>query len=533
MQLFGHPRQGASHDIPARVDEFVKRTEGILGSAEVVIREHTLVPFYLPLRREIDAEQAISAIRAGGLGGIKARLGILASGFGAANPLKACMVCVKVDGLDRGVSSWHLDHQWPGAWICLLHDAVLQYGLGKVNAEGRFHWYLPQDIAFAEASKTPIDGSAMQVLRKLTACACGLGRLPQGFHFDQTTLAQTYQSRMIDLGLASPSGRLRSARFAEALASICEPLSRLHGMEILAGVASGDTGAFSRLMQERRSTPHPLKHLIFVTLLFESWQAFTSSYQQELGNAPFVKDETNTGKATVLEDQDHSRSQSVAEDVRQGMSVTRAAEAAGVSVATAIVWSAAAGVPLSRRPKKLTPRVRAQAVASLKRGHDKGVVASLVGVSIQTITFLLRSEPGLRSAWNAARLARARKAARTAWTRAARRFHSPMQQVLRQREPAAFAWLYRNDRQWLQQFTVETLLKPRPTNNAHIDWNERDRVLSASIEIEARNLVQTKGRRLKLSDLCNAVPQLKALFSKIRKLPLTRAAVASALSHRS
>ncbi len=90
-QLFGHWRQGSMHDMPSRIDEFVLRTEGILGDAERIVREHTLLPYYFPYRTNLESANAIAAVRRGGVGGLKGQLGILASRLGASHPLKLCV----------------------------------------------------------------------------------------------------------------------------------------------------------------------------------------------------------------------------------------------------------------------------------------------------------------------------------------------------------------------------------------------------------------------------------------------------------
>ena len=55
--LFGHAQCGSAHDLPSRIDVFVERTAGAFGSAESIIRERTILPFYLPYRSSAPRSQ--------------------------------------------------------------------------------------------------------------------------------------------------------------------------------------------------------------------------------------------------------------------------------------------------------------------------------------------------------------------------------------------------------------------------------------------------------------------------------------------
>ena len=232
LQLFGHGRQGSMHDMPSRIDEFVNRTEGILGDAERVIREHTLLPFYFPYRTSSDATNASAAVRHGGIGGLKGSLGILASRFGASHPLKACPQCVLED---HPVAYWHVEHQWPGAWVCLKHQVALHHALFKVNGEGRFHWCLPLDVNLAPGVDTGWFEEPRGIVTRLTESACGLGSLPKGVHFSPAALARTYRRRLHDLNCYGPTERLKTQELLQLLSVVCHPLSQVFGLGILGG----------------------------------------------------------------------------------------------------------------------------------------------------------------------------------------------------------------------------------------------------------------------------------------------------------
>lgn len=531
-ELFGHARQGSSHDFPARVDEFVRRMQGRLGCADEVVFQHTLLPFYLHLRTEIESDNAVAAVKAGGLGPLKARLGILASRFGAAHPLKSCADCMEADIGRFHVECWHRDHQWPGACICLIHRRPLQIGLGKVNSQGRFHWYLPRDLESVGIVEQQNAGPPMSLMERLTACSVGFGNLPRSFHIDPAALQETYLRRLVELDLARPSGSIRVEGCIRLLNRTLQPLSTLRGLSVLADRTATLGDDFVRLLRKPRSVAHPLRHMLVVAALFESWEAFLVAYQAQSVQAEGAlevqvmrHDEATPASSTVQRDL-------IVNAIALGQSARAAAGGAGVSVATAMAWAASSGLQPQRRPKRLKADLLPKAIALLRRGSSKDSVASAVGISIETVTRLLRTTPGLQETWHQVRRERQRRTYRIAWQRTAARLARPTSSEVRAMQPAAFAWLYRNDRAWLEEFASRLSKSPR-SNNTGVRWDERDSELARRVQSCAARLAEMTGAsRVRLAQLCNAIPDLKGRLSKLDLLPLTRSALRVATGRR-
>jgi len=203
------------------------------------------------------------------------------------------------------------------------------------------------------------------------------------------------------------------------------------------------------------------------------------------------------------------------------MAVSKAAMLVGVDPATAKSWAAVAGISTPRRAKILKPRVYKKVIRELKRGLSKLNVANRHGVSVETITRVLRTEVGLRSDWNDARDARARKSARAQFVEAAEAHPELGAKAIRLLAPAAYAWLYRNDRVWLTDF-VDSLVPAPRGNYAAVDWLTRDAILAAEIRQAALALrINGEARRLPLWKLYQAIPELKAKLGALNRLPLT------------
>lgn len=524
-QLFGHTHLGCSHDLPAQLDEFVRRTDGALGTPEDIARCHTILPYYFPFRPPRDATNALAAVSRGGLGSLKARLGLLATRFGAAHPLKACHSCMIEDQERFQVAYWHLEHQYPGVWLCSRHRRILDRALEKVNGKGRFHWYLPKTMQFLPGVEDRPSELTLDILDAAADFAKSLGRLEPGFHLDAMIVAELYRSRLSELGLANADGRLRSKGFASTVLPVSTALSRLHELRALPTTDVGVLAQFQRMVRNPRSHAHPLRHCVLIIALFGGWQSFLAAYRERTGplsvDSTIVDTQPSEARVAALD----SRREAILTSLKGGATVTAAAHETGIAVATAMAWAAAGGFSVSRRPKCLSPERRALAIRKLAAGKPKDAVARSVDVSIQTITLLLRLEPGLAERWHQARFARAQRGARRLWDRAARSMARPTATELRARQPAAFAWLYRNDRAWLNDYASRLEQIPK-SNHANVRWDQRDRQMAQAVRVVALSLYERKpDRPIKLADLFGVIPRLKALMSRIDRLPLTRMAI--------
>ena len=115
--LFGGRRMGTHHDLPSALDAFVLWTEGRLGAADHLARDHTLLRYYRPFVSATEVDAAVRVMRGPSVAHLKFRLGLLTSRFRADHPLKACASCMRADHVRSGWVYWHMQHQYPGVWI--------------------------------------------------------------------------------------------------------------------------------------------------------------------------------------------------------------------------------------------------------------------------------------------------------------------------------------------------------------------------------------------------------------------------------
>lgn len=148
-------------------------------------------------------------------------------------------------------------------------------------------------------------------------------------------------------------------------------------------------------------------------------------------------------------------------------------------------------------------------------------IAATHHVSAQLVTRILLRTVGLHHAWLIARCRARQVAARSRWLVA--RSNHPCAGVkhLRGFEPAAYAWLYRNDRIWLTNHLPHRQARAQSSKD-RVDWPARDTALSNALvqlvrEYRAVNLPEPSRQ-----DVYAAIPALRRLASKLSKLPTTQ-----------
>lgn len=495
-----------------------------MGDAHEIAMTRTLLPFYLPMRKPEDALNALAMMNGTNAGHLKFRLGILTSRFRSNHPLKACMQCMQNDLAKYGIAYWHLSHQFPGVWVCTEHAELLVQSTTKSTGVGRFQWTLPDkdDLVSVTADDETVCASIdMPALLRFSCLAKALGHLSAGTHFDATQLAKTYRYALFERGLLTPAGQLKLGQLSADYVASVSSLQVIPEFFGLASHALEANGGLGRWLRTPRGGTHPLRHLSIIYWLFYNWDTFMDRYSQSAhldlaveARQPFVKetDDPRVSQAISL--------------IEQGKSYSQIAKSMGIDVQTAIAWAVKAGYQTSRRPKILKPAVLPELIAALKTGLDKATAAEKFSISVTTVTRILRSEVGLQNAWHEARRSRSQEQAKSSWIAATSEFAHLGIKALRNLEPAAYAWLYRNDREWLTVACDSLRLPPRRSTLQRVDWHSRDLSLSAAVIRTAANIAAIeKITQVPLWRIYQVLPELKAKLSALKRLPLTAAAI--------
>lgn len=455
---------------------------------------------------------------------MKFQLGILTSRFRANHPLKACIQCIHEDTIKIGLPYWHLSHQYPGIWTCNRHGELLYESTTKSTGVGRFLWYLPERKNLA-LHKSLLDVSRQDQLaiqlHRLTTMITNYIDSTKKIFFASDVLINTYKSTLTTLGYSNRSGKLNFKRIA---ADFRESLSPVINSGIFSGLPSDQASAESqiyRLLRTPRTGTHPLRHLLFIFWLFPDWITFWERYknQETRSNS---QQEKCIPKDYLFEDEpiDPRKCRFIALIKEDQLSITKASKIIGIDTSTGLAWATKFGIGFKRRSKALKGEVRLLLIDDLKLGLDKDLLAQKYNISVQLITTTLRTELALHDVWCTARFNKRKTMEREKFEILVSEIGLLGSKAIRQAAPATYAWLYRNDRDWLNQ-TLASIPKVAVHNNSKVNWQERDLALSSQIAKVALELSQNGARVIKLWELYQLVPNLKSKLGALDRLPLT------------
>lgn len=527
--LFGHHQQGSQHDLPSRLGAFVSRVNQRYGTAADLANLHTLLAYYRPFVGAGLVDEAVHAMATESVAHLKLRLGMLTSRFRANHPLKACPCCIGEDIKSYGWSYWHLVHQYPGVWVCLKHGCWLRMSSLKATGVGRFQWVLPNLADFHEPFQSEVSAFAEPLTAPtgLAQLIVAVSACKDPWVYTSDLLLQVYRLRLRELGWMTLSGRVRWPVVTESYCRYVQPLLVCPDVPRSMQMADKVVVQLGRMLRGARGGTHPLRHFLIIHFLYGAFEKFDAAVRRLASPALsaaeiHLSNESCGSSITELE----SRCFKLREVLADGCTISCAARALGVDVGTAMAWAAKMNIPVLRRAKTLKVGVRDRAVGMLRSGADKAVVANEAGVSVQTISRLILTEVGLHAQWRLARFESQRARNRTIWVALTNNYVGAGIKILRAMEPATFAWLYRHDRVWMVDHRPQLARHQTRDGASRVDWCHRDRLLSADVLAMGERLaLQDPGKRIKLWQIYQGLPELKAKLGALDKLPLTRSAV--------
>lgn len=372
------------------------------------------------------------------------KLGITASRIGGHHPLKGCPSCFDDDEVSVGFAYWHLAHQYPSVMVCQQHQRPLIVAWDPVTPVHRRGWILPRGGLRRQWIEISIDDPMqMERLLRLAAFSDRFGELAPGA-LDNTVLARTYQTALRGMGLATANGNLRLAALIELTRHHYRGVEAIPGFEALQAVTRDWPGLAGALTRRKPRPGHPLKHLLLISMLFERWEEFWSTYKASEVLTP-------RSEGAVPDDPDNAAMETFCDLVSLDKLSIRAASAnVGISTTTGVKWAKQLGLEYTPRAKTFSEQKKIAARKLLRRGRDLVEVADATGVSRISISRLLGSEPELKDAWKTVRFLVLRKQVRRQFQQCVSQNPSLPVAQIRRIQGNGYMWLYRNDREWLR-----------------------------------------------------------------------------------
>ncbi|MEW8203094.1 MAG: TnsD family Tn7-like transposition protein [Candidatus Thiodiazotropha endolucinida] len=531
--LFGSRGLGIHHDFPSGLSKFEELTQQSLGGAAEIARDRTLLKFYRSFLSSSASASIANMMCGSSVAHLKFQLGLITSRFRANHPLKACPECMAEDQHIQGWAYWHLEHQYPGVWWCLIHDCQLYESLYKSTGVGRFLWYLPNAMGLREwQSRSGSNGLVQSAtVASLSRTTIDLVARGKEILFNTSDFYKVYRGAVEQKGWLK-GDRLRLPDMSHDFVTYSSKLRHLPELAALPATKDAAKAQLGRLLRKPRGAIHPLRHIILIDWLFDGAAMFLQAYQKS--QVPLDMSVSPSLNRTKHNKKGHSIDLLRDELIKllgQGKSIRAAAITLDVDINTAMEWAVDMGHSVPRRPKKLKEDKRQLMFKMLRQGLDKQLVACKIGVSMVTVSRILRTEPGLKSEWQISRFKLTQREKRAVWEKLLNQYMRMGVKLLRSMEPSVYAWLYRNDRDWLREHSHHANEHQGSKAQNRVAWDVRDSELSKEVEKTALELaIEKPHAAIRLWQLYQRIPELKAKLDVLYRLPLTQRSIERALN---
>ena len=331
-------------------------------------------------------------------------------------------------------------------------------------------------------------------------------------------MVEAYKAAASKDGFSDANGRIRYALLSEALRGHYDGFAGfLHKRRILS-TPKHPLAWLHAIFERPNRSSHPIFHLLLIGLFFGTVERFVAAVRRvPEKNEQVLSLPTENGQipdADLLRNESHS--------------ARAVARAVGLSVSTFVSRRRALGVPVSSRRKTVGAELLTFLKKALREGTRASEVAQKYRVSLATVYRVRRETPAVLAASLKAQYTSVRRRYRSRWRATAKKSKAAGVTERMRRDPAAYAWLYRNDREWL--FAKNSGLHKKNVHCSRIDWAARDTQLCEEVKRVYESLRSVSGRgrisrtalirplgEASVSKNLARLPHLKALLAELEE----------------
>lgn len=439
QDLFGQQTAGLRSDIPRCLDHFHRVTRGLLGDPLKLITERTQARFYSRFQNNDEWAFAVSAMLGDGAPDLYRRIGISNDSLGL---LKACPECLEEDCSILPSAWWHVEHQWPGTFICLRHQSPLLLSTPSLYERHFKDWYLPYDLQpRALYSLSISDPTSLRLLIRIGEWAAAIAEQP-GQPLEVAPLQYAYLVQAKAKGWVSEDGGVQYALIEQAMMKAYLPLHSIP--RILPAISFFKDRFLESLLKETTGHRHPVRHVYLLAFLFETPAEFFHCYSAV---KKIVKTDGISGIAKVLSNgggahKGYSNIDAAQHNDKEDLELRTEQVSSAISKAK----------PRKRRNSAgMTEELVGRLDIYLRTGKSRKEISMEVGVSRNYLRGYLGRKPELREAWEKAVIEKERGNHRRYFLDIIQSHSDLSIRMLKRLLGRSYSWLETHDNLWLQQ----------------------------------------------------------------------------------
>lgn len=528
MDLFDANTASAIIEFPCGLSRLVNNLPTGSVSVKELINEHTLFPLFQPFLPSERVEKVINMMAGDNGSGIYTTIGVMPSAIPSNPVLRYCEMCVVEDEEKFGECYWHRSHQVPCVILCAKHGIPLTNSYVAAISRPNKHHFI--DIKSQITDSCDREMVMEKHKEHLLAIAQSVQELLEYSWASRglPDIKERYFNALKARRLTTISGSVR-------VRELIEVFRHFYGDDLLARLNcsveySEADNWIMKLVRKPRTSMHPVRHILMMRFLDMTPNQFFGQVERyhPFGNGPWLclnPVANHFGKPVVA-----------------GCEITRDYKSS-VPVGT---FSCSCGFVYSRRGPDSSDADKFKVGRIKKFGHvwDKEIlrlkneeklnqrqIALRMHCDPTTVKKQLkRLEDGsVCDAKEFVVLEDDRVKRRSDWLTLMENNQSRSKTELRSLRPKDYTWLYRYDRQWLDEHSP-ALQRRIKYADKRVDWQKRDYDLSEKVMAVINEELngKTKPERVCISAIGKKIRQLAVMQKHIEKLPLTMAVIVAA-----
>ncbi|MEH8015784.1 TnsD family transposase [Rheinheimera muenzenbergensis] len=426
---------GSQHkQLPSAFVSVIPQLSELTGiDRHTLIDRHTVLPLFRSFVSEDVYQMAQAELVNGRTTLLDKLLSTSANRMKLSGQMRYCPQCYTEQQDTHGYPYWCIEHQLSGVYICQKH----QQPLFAVNVD-RKRLVLP-------GNGEPNPAGYSEVLMNLAEFTEDAWRMPLSNYSGQR-LRQCVRMKLNKEGFVTDCGRIRQQKWQSDFLNNWLPAEAI--TEIAALLHDNTNLYLKAFFHRENNTLSPLKHLLVLAGLFDSWKNFKVFYQQ------FDNHQTKMPKQVLT---CNSTAKSIRYLPNEHGSLRSFARRLNCSVTTAKKIALQQGVLIERRPQTLFGAERDLITQLLSDGQSTAKIALKMLCSIAAVEQILAQNPDIVQQRRERRVSVTRQKHRDAIQKLLISKSTWRRTDVQKAARASYTWLYKNDSEWLyQQLPAET-----------------------------------------------------------------------------
>ncbi|SDJ52900.1 TnsD family Tn7-like transposition protein [Paenibacillus naphthalenovorans] len=519
-ELFGSERAIAVADLPTNLVHLNEKVKHFTDSrAEDLLLKHTFFLYYTNFLTESLKERIQENMLKGQVKGSSHMLtGMMASSIKENRYFRFCPICKNEDLKTYGETYWRLTHQLPGVHVCTKHNVLLQDSLQVFRPDNKHAFHAATRVnCIPKLEQVHFTGNTFKHLLAISEDLVYLSQ--NAFEISVSGLEDLYKSKLLEQGYASFKGIVDQQGLATQMECY-------YGRETLLYLQSGvkpsdDSFWLKAITRKHRKAFHPIRHALlmrFLGVCIQNIHLGSKVPLKPFGDGPFP---------CLNPAAEHFH-----EKVINTVLITKGANNCPVghfkcSCGFHYMWKGPdrTSEDLFKIDRKIQLgqvwQTKLQQLIQIEKVSFRAA-ARILHVDVNTVIKYSESrftEPAAESTpRNYEYLKESKK---REWLELRNMNPELTVTELRGHAHALYAWLYRNDKDWLFANVPTTKVK-RTNTVAKVDWHRRDIDIYNSIVALLENWDKTLNKhptRRTISSIGKSINNRAILEKQLNKLP--------------